>query len=158
MAHPEVSDVFRTLDLTGVFANAVLGGLIARREKLDPIGFATLAVLSGLGGGLIVMIDVFTAVHRPTIITHALANRVPTVFPWRFGATDGGLASYGVDVADLHRRAAAYVDRILKGTNPADLPVQQPTKFEMVINLKTAKALGIEISPTLLATADEVIE
>ena len=110
------------------------------------------------GGGLIVMIDVFTAVHRPTIITHALANRVPTVFPWRFGATDGGLASYGVDVADLHRRAATYVDRILKGTNPADLPVQQPTKFEMVINLKTAKALGIEVLPTLLATADEVIE
>jgi putative ABC transport system substrate-binding protein len=110
------------------------------------------------GGGLIVMIDVFNAVHRPAIIAHALANRVPTVFPWRFGATDGGLASYGVDVADLHRRAAAYVDRILKGTNPADLPVQQPTKFEMVINLKTAKALGIEVSPTLLATADEVIE
>jgi putative tryptophan/tyrosine transport system substrate-binding protein len=110
------------------------------------------------GGGLIVMIDVFTAVHRPTIISRALADRVPTVFPWRFGATDGGLASYGVDVADLHRRAAAYVDRILKGAKPADLPVQQPTKFEMVINLKTAQAMGIEISPTLLATADEVIE
>jgi putative ABC transport system substrate-binding protein len=110
------------------------------------------------GGGLIVMLDVFTAVHRPTIISQALANRVPTIFPWRFGATDGGLVSYGVDVADLHRRAAAYVDRILKGTNPADLPVQQPTKFELVINLKTAKALGIEVSPTLLATADEIIE
>jgi putative ABC transport system substrate-binding protein len=110
------------------------------------------------GGGLIVMLDVFTAVHRPTIISQALANRVPTIFPWRFGATDGGLVSYGVDVADLHRRAAAYVDRILKGTKPADLPVQQPTKFELVINLKTAKALGIEVSPTLLATADEIIE
>jgi putative ABC transport system substrate-binding protein len=110
------------------------------------------------GGGLIVMLDVFTAVHRPTIILRALANRVPTVFPWRFGATDGGLASYGVDVADLHRRAAAYVDRILKGTSPADLPVQQPTKFELVINLRTAKALDLEVSPTLLATADEIIE
>jgi putative ABC transport system substrate-binding protein len=110
------------------------------------------------GGGLIVMLDVFAAVHRPTIISQALASRVPTIFPWRFGATDGGLVSYGVDVADLHRRAAAYVDRILKGTKPADLPVQQPTKFELVINLKTAKALGIEISPTLLATADEIIE
>jgi putative ABC transport system substrate-binding protein len=110
------------------------------------------------GGGLIVMIDVFTAVHRAMIIAHALANRVPTVFPWRFKATDGGLASYGVDVADLHRRAATYVDRILRGTNPADLPVQQPTKFEMVINLKTARVLGVEVSPTLLATADEVIE
>ncbi|THD75425.1 MAG: ABC transporter substrate-binding protein [Bradyrhizobium sp.] len=118
--------------------------------------------VSGLGrepgSGLIVMLDVFTAVHRPAIIAQAAADRVPTVFPWRFGATDGGLVSYGVDVADLHRRAADYVDRILKGATPADLPVQQPTKFELVINLKTAKALGIEVSPTLLATADEVIE
>jgi putative ABC transport system substrate-binding protein len=110
------------------------------------------------GAGLIVMLDVFNAVHRPAIIAQAAANRVPTIFPWRFGAADGGLVSYGVDVADLHRRAAGYVDRILKGTKPADLPVQQPTKFELVINLKTAKALDIEVSPTLLATADEVIE
>jgi putative ABC transport system substrate-binding protein len=110
------------------------------------------------GGALIVMLDVFTAVHRPTIISRALANRVPTMFPWRFGATDGGLASYGVDVADLHRRAADYVDRILKGAKPADLPIQQPTKFEFIVNLKTAKALGIEVPPTVLATADEVIE
>jgi putative tryptophan/tyrosine transport system substrate-binding protein len=110
------------------------------------------------GGGLIVMLDAFMAVHRPAIIAQAAASRVPSVFPWRFGAVDGGLVSYGVDVADLHRRAADYVDRILKGTKPADLPVQQPTKFELVINLKTAKALGIEVSQTLLATADEIIE
>jgi putative ABC transport system substrate-binding protein len=110
------------------------------------------------GGGLIVMLDVFTAVHRPAIIAQAAASRIPTVFPWRFGATDGGLLSYGVDVSDLHRRAADYVDRILKGARPADLPVQQPTKFELVINLKTAKAMGIEVPPTLLATADEIIE
>jgi putative ABC transport system substrate-binding protein len=118
--------------------------------------------ISGLGrepgGGLIVMLDVFTAMHRAAIIAQATANRMPTVFPWRFGATDGALVSYGVDVTELHRRAAAYVDRILKGAKPADLPVQQPTKFELVINLKTAKALGIEVSPTLLATADEIIE
>jgi putative tryptophan/tyrosine transport system substrate-binding protein len=114
----------------------------------------------GLGpnAGLMVMLDVFTAVHRPAIIAQAAASGVPTVFPWRFGAADGGLASYGVDTVDLHRRAAAYVDRILRGARPADLPVQQPTKFEFVINLKTAKALGIEVPPTLLATADEVIE
>jgi putative tryptophan/tyrosine transport system substrate-binding protein len=110
------------------------------------------------GGSLIVMLDVFTAVHRLAIIAQTAASRVPTVFPWRFGAADGGLLSYGVDVADLHRRAADYVDRILKGAKPAELPVQQPTKFELVINLKTAKALGIEIPPMLLATADEIIE
>ena len=110
------------------------------------------------GGGLIVMLDVFTAVHRRPIIAQAAASRIPTIFPWRFGAADGGLMSYGVDVADLHRRAADYVDRILKGAKPADLPVQQPTKFELIINLKTAKALGIEVPPTLLATADEIIE
>jgi putative tryptophan/tyrosine transport system substrate-binding protein len=86
------------------------------------------------------------------------AHPVPTIFPWRFGAADGGLVSYWVDVADLHRRAASYADRILKGTKPADLPVQQPTKFEMVINLKTAKALGLTVPLTLLTTADEVIE
>ena len=110
------------------------------------------------GGGLIVMLDVSMAVHRQAIIAQAAVNHVPTIYPWRFGATDGGLVSYGVDVPDLHRRAAAYADRILKGARPADLPVQQPTKFELVVNLKTAKALGIEVSPMLLATADEIIE
>ena len=124
----------------------------------DEIGRAVAGLGRGPGGGLIVMLDVFAAVHRPAIIAQAAVSRVPAVFPWRFGATDGGLASYGVDVADLHRRAAAYADRILKGASPANLPVQQPTKFELVINLKTAKALGIEVSPTLLATADEIIE
>ena len=119
-------------------------------------------VIAGLGrepgGGLIVMLDIFAAVHRPAIIAQAATHRVPAVFPWRFGATDGGLVAYGVDVVDLHRRAAGYADRILKGARPAELPVQQPTKFELIINLKTAKALGIEVSPTLLATADEIIE
>jgi putative tryptophan/tyrosine transport system substrate-binding protein len=116
--------------------------------------------VTGLGpnAGLMVMLDVFTAVHRQAIIAQAAASGVPAIFPWRFGAADGGLASYGVDTVDLHRRAAGYVDRILRGAKPADLPVQQPTKFELVINLKTAKALGIEVPPTLLATADEVIE
>jgi putative tryptophan/tyrosine transport system substrate-binding protein len=116
--------------------------------------------VSGLGpdAGLMVMLDAFTAVHRPAIIAQAAASGVPAIFPWRFGAADGGLASYGVDTVDLHRRAAGYADRILRGARPADLPVQQPTKFELVINLKTAKALGIEVPPTLLATADEVIE
>jgi putative ABC transport system substrate-binding protein len=124
----------------------------------DEIGRAIAALGREPGGGLIVMLDIFAAVHRPAIIAQAAAHRVPAIFPWRFGATDGGLLAYGVDVVDLHRRAAGYVDRILKGSRPADLPVQQPTKFKLVINLKTAKALGIEVSPTLLATADEIIE
>lgn len=150
----------------GIFLNSVAASAPALQVELLPIPVHSddeiRQALTGLGrepgGGLIVMLDVFTAVHRPAIIAQAAAERVPTVFPWRFGATDGGLVSYGVDVTDLHRRAAGYVDRVLKGAKSADLPVQQPTKFELVINLKTAKALGIEVSPTLLATADEVIE
>lgn len=124
----------------------------------DEIAQAVTGLGSAPGGGLIVMLDVSMAVHRQAIIAQAAANRVPTIYPWRFGAADGGLVSYGVDVPELHRRAAAYADRILKGVKPADLPVQQPTKFELVINLKAAKALGIEVSPMLLATADEIIE
>jgi putative tryptophan/tyrosine transport system substrate-binding protein len=108
--------------------------------------------------GLIVLPDTFTAVHRGVIISAAASSHVPAIYPFRFMAGDGGLISYGVDLIDLYRRAAPYVDRILKGAKPADLPVQQPTKFEFVINLKTAKALGLDVPPTLLARADDVIE
>jgi putative ABC transport system substrate-binding protein len=109
-------------------------------------------------GGLLVLTDIFNVVHRNAIIASAAAHRLPVVYFNRAFTEAGGLISYGVDYADPFRRAATYVDRILKGTNPRDLPVQQPTKFELVVNLKTAKAAGIEISPTLLALADEVIE
>jgi putative tryptophan/tyrosine transport system substrate-binding protein len=111
-----------------------------------------------LSAVLIVGPDNFTATHRDVIISLASQYRLPAAYPFRYFATAGGLISYGSDTADLFRRSAAYVDRILKGAKPADLPVQQPTKFELVINMKTAKALGLTVPDTLLARADEVIE
>ena len=110
------------------------------------------------GGGLIVLPTALNAVQRNRIISSAARGGLPAMYAFRFYATDGGLMSYGIDTVDLFRRSASYVDRILKGEKPSDLPVQAPTKFEMVINLKTAKALGLEIPDKLLALADEVIE
>jgi putative ABC transport system substrate-binding protein len=110
------------------------------------------------GGGLVVVPDVFMLPHRALLISAAARNYVPAVYSQSFFARYGGLLSYGPDPGDNWRRAASYVDRILRGTKPADLPVQSPAKFELIINLKTAKALGLTIPETLLATADEVIE
>jgi putative ABC transport system substrate-binding protein len=109
-------------------------------------------------GGLIVTASALSVVHRDLIITLAARHKLPAVYYRRIYATAGGLISYGPDVVDQNRRAAGYVDRILKGEKPGDLPVQAPTKYELVINLKTAKALGIAVPDTLLARADEVIE
>jgi putative ABC transport system substrate-binding protein len=108
--------------------------------------------------GLIVTGSGLTNVHRRLIIDLAARLRLPAIYPNRFFVADGGLISYGADSIDPHRRAAEYVDRILKGEKPADLPVQAPTKYELAINLKTAKALGLEVLPSLLAAANEVIE
>jgi putative ABC transport system substrate-binding protein len=109
-------------------------------------------------GGLIVLPTGLTTVHRDLIVGLAARHHLPAVYPWRYFVAGGGLVSYGPDIIDQYRRAASYVDRILRGERPPDLPVQQPTKFELAINLKTAKALGVAIPPALLARADEVIE
>jgi putative ABC transport system substrate-binding protein len=110
------------------------------------------------GGGLVVMPDPFMFKHRVPIISAAARNNVPAVYSESVSARDGGLLSYGVDQVDTWRRVAAYVDRVLRGAKPSELPVQFSTKFEFVINLKTAKALGLTMRPNLLALADEVIE
>jgi putative ABC transport system substrate-binding protein len=109
-------------------------------------------------GGLIVTASSLSVIHRDLIIRLAARHRLPTVYYRRAYVTDGGLICYGPDLIDQHRKAAGYVDRILKGEKPADLAVQHPTKYQLAINLKTAKSLGLEIPPTVLARADEVIE
>ena len=109
-------------------------------------------------GGVLVLPSVFMITHREAIIALAARHHLPAVYSFAFFAEAGGLMSYGVDLDDLERRAADYVDRILKGAKPGDLPVQLPTKFELVINLRTAKALGLNVPDKLLSTADEVIE
>src|SRR5262245_12263198 len=110
------------------------------------------------GSALLVPPDPFTVVHRGAIIQAAEQYRVPANYSYRQHVREGALMSYGADTVDIFRRSASYVDRILKGANPTDLPAQAPVKFEMAINLKTAKALGLDVPPTLLALADEVIE
>jgi putative ABC transport system substrate-binding protein len=119
---------------------------------------AVTAFARGTNGGLIVAASALATVHRDLIITLAALQKLPAVYFNRVFVTDGGLISYGADFNDQYRRAAGYIDRILKGEKPADLPVQAPTKYELVINLKTAKALGLDVPHSLLARADEVIE
>ena len=124
----------------------------------DEIERAISAFASAADSGLIVARNALMITHRDLIIKLAAQYRLPTVYPLRFFVIAGGLISYGPDIVDQYRRAAGYVDRILKGEKPAELPVQAPTKYELVINLKTAKAIGFELPPTVLARADEVIE
>jgi len=140
----------------------------ARSLKVVPITAPVLGdveietAINALGreprSGLVVMPDVFTGAHRAPIISAAARNNVQAVYPQSVFARDGGLLSYGPDPADPWRRVATYVDRILRGTKPGDLPVQFPVKYEMAVNLKTAKALGLTVPQSILLTADEVIE
>jgi putative tryptophan/tyrosine transport system substrate-binding protein len=109
-------------------------------------------------GGLVVQPDPVTNAHRKLIISLAVQHRLPAVYGYRYFVTDGGLISYGIDPADPYRQAASYIHRILMGEKPADMPVQQPTKYELVVNLKTAKTIGLTLPPMLLGRADEVIE
>jgi putative ABC transport system substrate-binding protein len=132
--------------------------IIARVHDDVEIETAIIALGREPGGGLVVMPDGFMVVHRASIIMAAARNNVPAVYSQSAVVRDGGLLSYGVDQVDNFRRAATYVDLILRGEKPGDLPVQFPTKFEMVVNLKTAKALGLAIPPSILLRADQMIE
>ena len=137
------------------FSLAPIGAAVRDTADVDRV-FDVLA--REPNGGLMVLPDISMTNYREAIVALAARHRVPAIYPFRFFAASGGLMSYGTDVTEVFRRAAAYVDRILKGTSPGELPIQAPAKYELVINLKTAKALGLTVPETLLARADEVIE
>lgn len=137
------------------FAVEITAPPIQSEEDIEP---AISAVAARPDGGLVLPDDALTFTHRKQFIELALRHRLPLVAGNRRVALDGGLLYYGTDYVDLYRRSAAYIDRVLKGAKPADLPVQQPTKFELIVNEKTANAIGLTVSPILLAQADEVIE
>jgi putative ABC transport system substrate-binding protein len=132
--------------------------VVSPTRDVAEIDHAFIAVSGEPKGGVIVSPDPFNTSNRGLIISLAARYRLPAIYPYRYFAADGGLLSYGLDSNEPWRRAPAYVDKILRGANPADLPIQQPTKFELIINLKTAKALGLTVPPQLLDRADELIE
>jgi putative ABC transport system substrate-binding protein len=137
------------------FSVVPIGAAVRNPDDVDRV-FDALA--REPNGGLMVLPDISMTNYREAIIALAARHRVPAIYPYRYFAVSGGLMSYGTDVEEVFRRAAGYVDRILKGTSPGELPIQAPTKYELVFNLKTARALGLDVPPTLVARADEVIE
>ena len=134
------------------------GRLAGDRSRATDGETPSATFVSEPGAALQVLPDVFISNHRQKLMQLAARHRLPAVYPRRDYVEAGGLISYGIDLNDLYRRSASYVARILKGENPAELPVQAPTKYELIVNLTTAKVLGLTISPSLLARADEVIE
>jgi len=154
---PYVSEYYQRPFESSAPAFGVRAGAAVVHE-LSEIEATIAALVREPGGGLVIPPDNFSYVHRSTIFALTARYRVPAVYPFRFMAREGGLVSYGVDLGETFPRAAEYVDRILRGTKPADLPVQAPTSFELAINVKTASALGLPVPPTLIARADEVIE
>jgi putative ABC transport system substrate-binding protein len=155
-ASPDGIGQFAAIQAVGPSLGVELRAIGVREP--DEIERAVATIARAPGGGLIVTASGWAILRRELIIAMAARHRVPAVYPYRFFVIDGGLISYGPSSIDPYRRAAGYVDRILKGEKPADLPVQAPTKYELVINLQTARALGLAVPPTLLARADEVIE
>ena len=139
-------------------ASFAVEAIIARVCDAAELETAIVAQAREPNGGLIVMPDTFTTVHRAKITALAAQYRLPAIYPFRFFAVNGGLLSYGSDSVDSYRRAAPYANRILRGEKPADLPVQAPVKYELVVNLRTAKALGLEVPLRFQQLADEVIE
>ena len=151
-----VEPFLRTFEVAA--ASFAVEPIAARVHNVAELEGAVANLAEAPNSGLVVMAEIFATVHQQRIVALAAQHGLPTVYPFDFFTRNGGLMSYGVDVDDLFRRAASYVDRILKGAKPGDLPVQAPAKFQLLVNLKTAKALGLTVPPTLLATADEVIE
>ena len=155
-ANPVGANVARSFESAAVALG--IGSTIVHVHGLADIERAIEAVAAQPNGGLFIPLDLTISAFTVQTVAAAARHRVPAIYPERVFVTKGGLVYYGTDRIDLYRRAGSYVDRILRGEKPGDLPYQQPTKYELVINLKTAKALGIEVPPTLLARADEVIE
>jgi putative ABC transport system substrate-binding protein len=154
--HPALPGFLRTI--TGLESSSGVKAMPAGVHNAAEVERAIEGFAREPNGGLIVLPSPIASTHRDLIIVLAARHRLPAIYPFRYFPEYGGLSFYGIDTVDLYRRAAGYVDRILKGEKPADLPVQAPTKYELVINLTTAKALGLEVPATLLARADEVIE